>query len=479
MRLFYLLVFLFLINFSNAQNQSDSITIIFKKSNYFKKIKKRTNGRWQPYVYIKDIVKMKDVYINVDNEKNNFIYRYSPMDEPVFLYHGLEKLEEVTFLKLKKGDIVEVSYTEGYPFFTILNRETKPFDVNFYTQTKLYFMFTHHLLSNLNKKSFEGNNDNKFHEYIENHRIKLTSTIDSLKNLSLISNDVADLYYKNGIFGIKRLKNENLKECEKDLLSDELIGLYWFDAFLIQYLEKDMGVTFANKEDLKTRVVNGKLIKSDNDNETENYKVLFEKVENSTLFSPKIKIKALYYLLNKLRNQSDVVSYYFNRFKNYCNDAELLSNFEKDNLIGVENLKQIRDKLILFDSDKNQFSLEDIISKNKGKVIIVDIWKTLYAPCLKDISYSLEITKEFKNVNFIYLCIESPFDQWKSTCNSIKLPKENSFFIINPKASEWFLNLEIYTLPRYMIIDKKGELINSETIRPSNAEFKNNLKKYL
>ena len=78
--------------------------------------------------------------------------------------------------------------------------------------------------------------------------------------------------------------------------------------------------------------------------------------------------------------------------------------------------------------------------------------------------------------SFIYLSIDTKFENWKKTTEFEKLPEAQSFLVINPKASKWLIDLDVSTIPRYMIFDKKGKLVNSDSVGPKTNNLKKELK---
>jgi hypothetical protein len=74
-------------------------------------------------------------------------------------------------------------------------------------------------------------------------------------------------------------------------------------------------------------------------------------------------------------------------------------------------------------------------------------------------------------VVFLYLSTDSNFEAWKKA-NQFEKLTENSYFIINPKTSEYLKKLAIDFIPRYVLLDTKGEISNPKAPSPDSEKIK-------
>ena len=136
-------------------------------------------------------------------------------------------------------------------------------------------------------------------------------------------------------------------------------------------------------------------------------------------------------------------------------------------------------------SNSFDFYLEDI-NANKtslknylGKVVYIDIWASWCGPCRKLFPYSKELKEKFnrkqlKKISFVYISIDNDYSKWKKSLKQLKIEGDN--FIspskINKSVSDFF---QVSSIPRYIIIDKLGNIVDSNAKRPNDVSLYDDL----
>lgn len=153
----------------------------------------------------------------------------------------------------------------------------------------------------------------------------------------------------------------------------------------------------------------------------------------------------------------------------------------------INSEKQINEKdnsidsnLVLKYKSVDKF-FETLHSRHKDKIIYIDIWATWCGPCRAEIPFSIVLQNHFKNkpVAFVNLCFNSDKKEWEKAIAKDNIKGDNYF--LNSDESKLFRGeLKFVGFPTYMIMDRKGKLINKNAPIPSDRnEIENMLAKLI
>ncbi|WP_304234011.1 TlpA disulfide reductase family protein [Jiulongibacter sediminis] len=130
--------------------------------------------------------------------------------------------------------------------------------------------------------------------------------------------------------------------------------------------------------------------------------------------------------------------------------------------------------------NKNKSSLPNIMDladesftfeKYKGKVVYVDFWASWCGPCRQEFPYSKAMhegltAKQKKEIVFLYISIDQDLEKWRAAVEKLGLKD----FGENGHSFEVSGRYQVKSIPRYMIINKNGEIVDMNAPRPSSPE---------
>ena len=115
-------------------------------------------------------------------------------------------------------------------------------------------------------------------------------------------------------------------------------------------------------------------------------------------------------------------------------------------------------------------SLDDL----KGKYVYIDVWATWCGPCKREIPFLKDIEKKYhnKNIEFVSLSIDkvSDRDKWKSMVTDEELGGIQ-LFADNDWKSSFVKDYQINGIPRFILIDTEGNIVDPNAPRPSSPEL--------
>lgn len=119
---------------------------------------------------------------------------------------------------------------------------------------------------------------------------------------------------------------------------------------------------------------------------------------------------------------------------------------------------------------ENQKGGKTSLESLKGKYVYIDVWATWCGPCIKEIPSLQKIEEQYKDKNIAFVSISvdaiKDHDKWSKFVTEKKL---GGIQLLADKEfnSEFMQGYGMKTIPRFILIDPNGNIVNSQAPRPS------------
>ncbi len=117
------------------------------------------------------------------------------------------------------------------------------------------------------------------------------------------------------------------------------------------------------------------------------------------------------------------------------------------------------------DVNGKQMSLRDF----RGKYVYIDMWATWCGPCQKELPYLKKLAEKYKgrNITFVGLSIDADKAKWEARVKSGELCGTQLHI---GRGSKFQADYRISGIPRFILLDPNGRIVNPDMTRPSSDD---------
>jgi len=195
------------------------------------------------------------------------------------------------------------------------------------------------------------------------------------------------------------------------------------------------------------------------------------------------------FLLTKLLNHIVTKRIYISKksiryYKKKCDDigyekigTKLLTERNSFNNLS----KKKKDNRMIAISNSKIYTLEEIINNQKGKLILIDLWASWCAPCIAQMPKLKILQQQFPKdkITFLFLSTDRDRIQWQQKSTDIGIDSNYSFVFENYKNRSFIIKNKVETIPRYILLDQDGQIINGSAPKPESPELKKLIEAHL
>lgn len=331
---------------------------------------------------------------------------------------------------------------------------------------------------NVDYKELYSFEEDEFFKKLDSEQKKM----DSLYSTHQVKNDKFDKMLKDENMYSRAALIENYQDAHRYYsgVEDYQVGSDFYDDL------KDINFkdTLAFRNSLAyqslleihfNRIANEETYDSGNNNHT----LLYLKKVDSSLpdgyAKDKLMVGHLQFWLKPDETLDEAYNIYKNSNPNSENLPELTQRYNQLKSLTAGNASPTFD----YENYKGgTTSLSDL----KGKYVYIDVWATWCGPCLREIPSLKEVEKDYagKNIQVVSISIDEPkdYDKWKQmisekSLGGLQLMADNNW------NSKFVKDYAILGIPRFILVDPKGDIVSADAPRPSDPELRKMLNALL
>ncbi len=153
--------------------------------------------------------------------------------------------------------------------------------------------------------------------------------------------------------------------------------------------------------------------------------------------------------------------------------AEVLEQIHDRQLVGNEVIEHF-DARPRGRADMRRFTehtFERLLAESHSKLIYVDVWATWCPPCHREMKHLRKMEKRLENepIEFVSLCVSSPYSQWALT---VDVPDNRSanYWLDDEAQAVLDRYIRIRSFPRFFVLSG-GQIVNDNVQWPSSNDL--------
>jgi len=192
---------------------------------------------------------------------------------------------------------------------------------------------------------------------------------------------------------------------------------------------------------------------------------------------------SLQFILTHFSNQTIIDYLMYNKLKFHLINSSQKVDSKTLNLFydKCKNKGFIDDIKTDFGQGVNSIFLKKIIKESGCKYAIIDFWASWCKPCLEELPYAKKIINEYPQIKYIFVSIDKSKSDWMNATKKRTdvFNSTNSFILNEINDKDMLSKLKITTIPRFVLLDENGQILDANLLRPSDPNFKSVIGKYL
>ena len=116
-------------------------------------------------------------------------------------------------------------------------------------------------------------------------------------------------------------------------------------------------------------------------------------------------------------------------------------------------------------------TIQQILDKHKGKVLVLDFWAGWCRDCLKALPKAKELEDNNKNIDFVFLSLDRSREGFDKSLERFEMKDKENYWFASGWKNDFNNYIDLNWIPRYMVIDQKSAIAKYYAISPEDPDI--------
>ena len=130
----------------------------------------------------------------------------------------------------------------------------------------------------------------------------------------------------------------------------------------------------------------------------------------------------------------------------------------------------------IYNVNNSPFSIKEVLDTYQGKKVLIDVWASWCADCVKGLPSVRNLQKEYPEVIFLFLSVDKNKNAWKNGIERFQMKGAHYNLPKGLKSGDFVDFIDVGWIPRYLVIDAQGKIALFKATSASAAAVSEALK---
>lgn len=131
---------------------------------------------------------------------------------------------------------------------------------------------------------------------------------------------------------------------------------------------------------------------------------------------------------------------------------------------------------IMTSKDNQSITFQEIINQYKGKTVFIDVWASWCPDCVGGMPKVKALQEKHPELVYLFISMDKNYDAWIKGIEKYKVVGEH-YLTSDGMKGVFGKSINLDWIPRYMIVDKDGNIALYKVIEADDAKIEETLSK--